>query len=298
MKKTPFKLPDASVVIATYNNANTLRRVLQGMLKLSYPAKFEVIVVNDGSRDSTREMMKEFAKEKRISFIDFHKNQGVCKARNAGIKAAKHPIVINMDHDCIPERDWLEKMVAGFSDPKVGVVSAYDYYGGTSTGFRKELLERVGGYDEAYRYYREDTDLSFKIMDLGYDFKLVKAGYEHDHVEVTPRGFSAFVRHVLKRLAYHQNDALLWKKHPTAVCAKFLHVKYGFLVDPVQDFRVATGTWQKGGKLSLSSPRGITFLKNSTPLHTLVIVIGGVAYVLAVKASRLIGSIRFGKLLL
>jgi hypothetical protein len=134
-------------------------------------------------------------------------------------------------------------------------------------------------------------------MDLGYEFKTVKADYVHDHEEVKPKGFSEFLRHVWKRLNYHQNDVLLWKKHPTKACAEFLHVQFGFLVDPRADFSVATGLWQKGGTFSLSSPRGITFLENKSVFHTVLIVLGGFAYVLAVKIFRLIGSIRFGTVL-
>ncbi|MBS3061385.1 MAG: glycosyltransferase family 2 protein [Candidatus Diapherotrites archaeon] len=295
------KNPDfgASIVIATLNNAKTLRKTLYNLLNQDFSGDYEIIVVNDGSTDETRNMMHfEFANQTKIRFIDFQKNQGVCKSRNAGIRFARFPLVINMDHDCIAEKDWLSKMVAGFDSPEVGVVSAYDYYGGTSTGFRKELLDQVGGYDEEYRYYREDTDLSFKIMELGYKFKLVKAGYLHDHEMVKPNGLINFLKHVWQRLVYHQNDVLLYKKHPSSVCKEFLNIKWGFWIDPWFDFAVATGLWQKKGKFELSSPRGITFLKNSTPLHTILIILGGIAYVIAVKSSRLVGSIRFGKLLL
>lgn len=288
----------ASVVVATYNNKNTLCKTLDALLAQKFSGKYEVIVVNDGSSDGTKEFLDEYAKGKKHLRVFHQKNKGVCAARNTGIENSKYEIVITMDHDCIAQKDWLSKMCAGFDGPKVGVVSAYDYYGGTSTGFRKKLLDIVGGYDEEYRYYREDTDLSFKIMDLGYKFRLVKAGYLHDHVEAKPRGLAELVRHVLQRLYYHQNDVLLYKKHPTKICEEFLHIKYGFLVDPLQDFRVATGTWQGGGKFELSSPRGITFLQNKTPLHTIAIILIGMCYVLAVKTSRFIGSIRFGKLLI
>lgn len=292
------KTVGASVVVATYNNRNALEKTLDSLLAQRFSDRYEVIVVNDGSSDATKEFLDSYAKGKKKLRVIYQPNSGVCKARNAGIKAAKYGIVVNMDHDCIAEKDWLEKMVAGFDSHEVGVVSAYDYYGGTSTAFRKELLDKVGGYDEEYRYYREDTDLSFKIMDLGYKFKLVNAGYLHDHIESSPNGILGFVKYALKRLEYHQNDVLLYKKHPTRVCEEFLHIKYGFLVDPGQDFAVATGTWQKSGEFGLSSPRGITFLKNKTPLHTFVILLIGACYVLAVKGSRLIGSVRFGKLLI
>ncbi|MDO8624508.1 MAG: glycosyltransferase family A protein [Candidatus Diapherotrites archaeon] len=287
------------MVVTTMNNPTVLRRTLNGLLALDYPADYEIIVVNDGSTDNTRELVDaEFGAEKRIKRIHFPNNQGVCKARNAGIAVAKYPIIINMDHDCIPEKNWLRDMVAGFDSPSVGVVSAYDYYGGTSTAFRKEHLDRVGGYDEAYRYYREDTDLSFKVMDMGYTFRLVSARYAHDHTMVKPKGLIAFAKHVWQRLNYHQNDVLLWKKHPTKICAEFLKIRFGFLVDPFADFGVATGLWQKGGKLELSSPRGITFFENKSPFHAALIVLGGIGYVLAVKSMRLWASLKHRKLLI
>ncbi len=299
LKPALFEWPAVSIVVATYKNPVGLEKTVRGLLALDYPSDFEIIVVNDGSPDNTAQVLNEnFSKNKKVKIVNFEKNQGVCRARNAGIKAARFPIVINMDHDCIPEKDWLSKMVLGFDSPKVGVVSAYGGFGGTSTGFRKELLAQVGGYDEEYRYYREDTDLSFKIMDLGYEFRHVKASYVHDHEEVKPKGTLDFVRQVFKRLHYHQNDVLLWKKHPTKVCADFLHVKGGFWVDPRSDFAVATGIWQKKGRFELSSPRGITFLENRSPLHFVLIVLGGLFYVLAVKLARLWGSFRFKKLLL
>ncbi len=289
---------NASIVVATYNNKKTLEKTLNSLLKQNFNGKYEIIVVNDGSKDGTKEFLEKYKKGKQKLSVFHQKNSGVCKARNKGIQNSKYEIVINMDHDCIAKKDWLQKMVAGFNSEKTGVVSGYDYYGGTSTGFRKSILDKTGGYDEDYGYYREDTDLSFKIMDFGYEFKLIKPNYEHDHKEAKPTGFMGLVKHVLQRLYYHQNDVLLYKKHPTKECEEFLHIKYGFLVNPMQDFRVATGLWEKGKKMNLSSPRGITFMENKTPIHTLAIILGGMGYVLAVKTSRFIGSLRFGKLLI
>jgi len=288
---------NASVVVATYNNRKTLRKTLDSLLEQDFRGMYEVIVVNDGSTDGTKEFLNDYSRGKPMLKVFHQQNYGVCKARNRGIREAKYEIVVNMDHDCIAEKNWLQKLVEGFDSEKIGVVSAYDYYGGTSTAFRKEPLDETGGYDEQYRYYREDTDLSFKIMNLGYKFRLVEPCYFHDHEEVKPSGFFTLVSHVLRRLYYHQNDVLLYKKHPTKVCMDFLHIKFGFLVDPMQDFRVATGLWEKGKKMNLSSPRGITFMENKTPLHAIAIILGGVGYVMAVKFSRLIGSLRFGKLL-
>ncbi len=299
MIKMAFSFPKASIVVATHNNATVLGKVLKAMLRLDYPNEFEVIVVDDGSKDNTAEIVeKEFGREKRIKFIPLGKNQGVCKARNIGIKMARFPIVVNMDHDCIPERKWLRELVKGFDSPSIGVVSSFGDYGGTSTAFRKELLGKVGGYDERYGYYREDTDVTFSIMDLGYGYKeLPNPMYVHDHKEATPKGVAAMLQYLFRRLTYHQNDALLFKKH-RKLASKFLDVKLGFLVNPKRDFQVVTGTWMEPYKLVLSSPRGMRFVENKSPLHALFIIAIGIAYVLAIKVFRLLGSIRFGTLLL
>lgn len=284
--------PKVSVVVATLNSRETLRKTLRGLLALSYPRPVEIIVVNDGSSDGTREMLdQEFSRKVKSIHLP---RSGVCIARNIGIENASGEIVVIMDHDCIPERDWLRRLVSGFDAKNVGVVSSYGYYGGTSTAFRKELLHQVGGYDPAYVYYREDTDLSFTIMDLGYEFRLVEAGYLHDHTLAKPRGIAGAIRYALQRWKYHMNDVLLFKKHPR-LAGRFLDVKLGFLVNPLADFRAATGLWQ--GRYELSSPRGITFLENRSPLHSVLIFLVGLACVAGVKAFRLRGSLKFGRLL-
>jgi len=98
-------------------------------------------------------------------------------------------------------------------------------------------------------------------------------------------------------LRYHMNDALLFKKH-RKLAGKFLDVKLGFVVNPVRDFAVVTGIWMEPYKLVLSSPRGMRFVENKTPLHALFIIAVGLGYVIAVKFFRLLGSVRFGTLLL
>jgi len=293
-----FSFPKASIVIATFNNAKVLEKVLLGMQKLSYPTEYEVIVVDDGSKDETAKMMQQFEKDKKIKFLAFKKNQGVCRARNAGIKLARFPIVVNMDHDCIPSRTWLKNLVKAFENPEVGVASSFGSFGGTSTAFRKKILDKVGGYDEDYFYYREDTDLTFKIMELGFKYKVVKADYEHDHKEVAPKGLSGWVKYVLKRLRYHENDPLLYKKHPK-LAADFLDVKLGFVVNPKSDFKVVANLWEGSDKeLKLGSPRGLVLIKNKSPIHTVAIILLGLVYVIAVKLFRFWGSIKAGKLLI
>ncbi|MEK6978360.1 MAG: glycosyltransferase family A protein [Candidatus Hydrothermarchaeota archaeon] len=293
-------MESASIVTMTHNRAYVLGDTLEAMLSLDYPPGYEVIVVNDGSTDNTREVLARF--KGRIRVID-QERRGPCAARNTGIRAARHPFVIVMDDDCIPAREWLRDLMAGFDAPDVGVVSAFDVYGGTSTAFRREALEKTGLYDEEYFYYREDTDLVFRIMDAGYRAKKVRAVFEHRHEY--PQGFLNGLRHAWERLFYHVNDVLLYKKNPERA-REFLDVRLGFIRNPMKDFQTVTYTWSEdiptdlkpGERLRLSSPRGIVYLEAKTPLHTLAIIASGIAYALALKLVRLWGSIKYRKLLL
>jgi hypothetical protein len=69
-------------------------------------------------------------------------------------------------------------------------------------------------------------------------------------------------------------------------------------VNPAADFGLATGRWKGKGGLEVSSPRGIKFIENRSPVHFIAIVFLGLGYMLGLKAARLYASVKFGKLLL
>jgi cellulose synthase/poly-beta-1,6-N-acetylglucosamine synthase-like glycosyltransferase len=294
-----MKQPSVSIIIATYNNKKILKKTINAILKVNYPNLLEIIVINDGSTDGTKEMLeKEFRKNKKIKIIN-QKNSGVAKARNAGIKIAQGEITVNMDHDCIPKKNWLENLVKGF-DAKTGMVSSFAKYGGTSTAFKTSTLKEVGGYDEEYFYFREDTDLAFKIMEKGYKLKTVKAEYEHDHEPEKPKGIMQTLKYIWKRAKYRQNDVLLYKKHRQNPAVKeFLGIKMGFFVSPKKDMELTLGRWHPGmNRFELSSPRGIKFMENKTPIHTILILTASFAYMILIKLNRAYASIKHKTILI
>ena len=95
--------PLISIIIPVYNAENYLKKCLDSILEQSFQ-DFEVILVNDGSKDNSGEICQIYAgKDPRIHYI-FQENQGVSSARNAGLDAAGGETVYFADSD-----DWLEK---------------------------------------------------------------------------------------------------------------------------------------------------------------------------------------------
>ena len=305
-KVNEMNYPKVSIVMTAFNSGGVVRKSLNSLLELDYPSDYEIIVINNGSKDGTKDLLeKEFSKNKKIRLIHFKENQGVCKGRNAGIKIAKFEILVNMDHDCIASKSWLKGLMGGFDSPNVGVVTSYGGFGGTSTAFRTAALKKLGGYDEDYFYFREDTDIAFKFIEAGYEFKNVKADYVHDHQEAKPKNFLELIKYAWQRINYRKNDVLLFKKHPR-LATPFLHIKYGFLVNPKYDMSVVLGGWwekdtgkKDGKKLSgITSPRGFTLISGSSFFHRIMIYLIAFFYMLVLKFRRLIASVQFGKLLI
>jgi len=291
-------LLEASVIVATKNRAGILKKTLRAMLSLSHKS-YEVIVVNDGSTDGTKKALEEFSKHKKIKALSFAESRGPAFARNRGIELSSGSFIAIMDDDCIPCRDWLTELLKPFrKGKKVGIASSFNDWGGTSTAYRRELLEEIGFFDEEFpTSYREDTDTVFKIFDLGYGLERnPRAEFEHEHRQ--PSGFLEKLKYGFARVKVHSVDPLLFKKHP-ARTKEFLDIRLGFIRNPMRDFEAATGLWWKRNpKLRLASPQGVPLVENRSPLHALLIIFVGLAYTIAVKFARLYGSLKYGKLLL
>ncbi len=94
-----------SVIIPTYNRREFLKRAISSLLKQSHKS-FEIIVVDDGSTDDTKKVLKNYP----IRYI-FQSNQGVSAARNRGAKEAKNEWIAFLDSDDEWREDKLQKQV-------------------------------------------------------------------------------------------------------------------------------------------------------------------------------------------
>lgn len=119
----PFK-GKVTVLVPAYNEEKTIRATITSILASGYP-DIEIIVVNDGSTDSTEEAIWDFIKDGNIRYIR-KPNGGKASALNAGIAAAAGEVVIFTDADSVFLPDTVAKMARWFGDPGIDAVCGND----------------------------------------------------------------------------------------------------------------------------------------------------------------------------
>ncbi len=188
-----------SVIIPTYNAEKTIIQTPKGLENQTIK-DFEVIVVDDGSNDSSFELIKSYKNKSELLIkLLKQKNSGPAKARNLGVEYSEGNIILFLDSDCIPCVNWVEEMVRPLNEKIVGCNCGYkvkntesliaryidyeiakrheklvgryiDTIGTYSASFIKRVFIETGGFDINYRKASgEDFDLAFNIEKMGYD---------------------------------------------------------------------------------------------------------------------------------
>lgn len=187
--------PPVSVVIPAYNEGSRIGTCLESVFASGYP-QLEVIVVDDGSTDQTREVAGRYP----VTVLR-QNHEGKVAALNAGIARARHDIVLTIDADTFLRKDTIREIVKPLADPTVGAVSGianvhnnhsllgafqaveYPYISwlrevfsslfkvapgicGALTAYRKAALVKAGGFRKDT--VLEDFDISFHIAKAGY----------------------------------------------------------------------------------------------------------------------------------
>jgi cellulose synthase/poly-beta-1,6-N-acetylglucosamine synthase-like glycosyltransferase len=194
-------LPTISVLVPMHNEAAVAGRCLDALLASDYPAdRFEVVALDDHSTDDTARIVERYAaSDRRVRLVTVNEGRrGKAGALNAGIQATTSEIVLVFDADYTPGRGLLRALVSAFVDPKVGAVmgrviprnsgrnlltrllamersggyqvdqqARYNLdllpqYGGTVGGFRRTLIDGIGGFDPAA--LAEDTELTASLF--------------------------------------------------------------------------------------------------------------------------------------
>src|SRR6185437_4340851 len=226
-----------SVIIATYERPQLLLRCVDALLAQTLPgARFEIVIVDDGSSRVTRErVITELGSRRHrhraptLRFLWLPVNRGPAAARNHGILAAQADVIAFTDDDTLPHPDWLRAGLAAIADGADAVAGAVevplpavptdyerDAAGLTHAGFvtancfvRRALLAAVGGFDERFRCaWHGDTDLCFRLRASG---AIVRASHAARVVHpVRPARWGVSLAQQRKVMF----DALLYKKFP------------------------------------------------------------------------------------
>lgn len=194
-----------SVIVLNYNGKGFLNSCLSSLASQTY-SDFEVIVVDNGSRDGSPEYIEENYPWVRLAKND--ENLGFAGGTNVGIRAAKGEFIITLNNDSRADSRFIEELIKPMADPEVGVCAAkmlfpdgrinsagicisrsgaawdrgmfepdrgqYEFVEevfGACAGaalYRREMLDEIGLFDEDFFLYLEDVDLAFRARLAGW----------------------------------------------------------------------------------------------------------------------------------
>jgi GT2 family glycosyltransferase len=232
-------LPRVTVVVCSYNSDRTLEQCLRSIGELAYP-DYEVIVVDDGSTDSTGEILACFPDVRAIR----QPNMGLSYARNVGLQAATSEIVAYTDSDCFVDPDWLTHLVyqlrrsgaaavggpnltpedgrlaacvaASPGQPTHVLVSdqVAEHIPGCNMAFRRDALQAINGFDPLFRKAGDDVDVCWRLQQAGMWITFAPGAFVWHHRRQGPRTY------LKQQSGYGEAEALLAFKHPAKFNAR------------------------------------------------------------------------------
>ncbi|HEX2112347.1 MAG TPA: glycosyltransferase [Gaiellaceae bacterium] len=224
--------PHISVIVPARNAANSVGDLLAALATQTLPRdQFEVLVVDDGSVDETAALVEAWVERDRSRRRLLRgAGRGPAHARNLALAHARGEWVAFTDADTLPRRDWLEAGLAtlertgaqaleGAVDPwpDLEPLPHHHYVSNRLGGryltanmvYRRELLERVGGFDEEFPdAFLEDSDLAFRVLDLGVEIPFAPGMRVRHPVR------DVALRDALRAVERVRSLPLLAEKHP------------------------------------------------------------------------------------
>src|SRR5205814_683100 len=225
--------PRISVIVCSYNGARTIRDCLEALERLTY-SDYEVIVVDDGSTDTTAAIARRY--DCRLIQTE---NRGLASARNTGLHAARGEIVAYIDDDAYPDPDWLTYLANRFlSTAHVGVGGPNiapagdgriaecvarapggpvhvllsdreaEHIPGCNMAFRRDRLQAIGGFDTQFRIAGDDVDVCWRLQNSGGKLGFNPAAMVWHHCRKTLRAFWK------QQAGYGKAEAILERKWP------------------------------------------------------------------------------------
>ncbi|NAY90713.1 glycosyltransferase [Muricauda sp. JGD-17] len=194
-----------SIIVPVYNRPEEIRELLDSLVQQDFKLEYEVVIVEDGSQESSEDVVKKFQNDLQISYY-YKDNSGPGDSRNFGMRKAKGNYFIILDSDCILPKHYLtevakelqDNFVHCFGGPDAAeesftivqkainyVMTSFLTTGGIrggkkgvgkfqprsfNMGISKSVFEKVGGFGQIHP--GEDPDLTFRIWKAGFESRL------------------------------------------------------------------------------------------------------------------------------
>lgn len=232
-----------SIVIPNYNGEELLKKNLPKVLEVAKKTTAEVIIVDDGSTDSSVRV----AESLEVKVFKNLKNSGFSTTVNKGVESSKGDVIVLLNTDVYPEKDFLAPLSTDFKDKNVFAVGFLDkskengklvlrgrgigkwqkgflvhskgdvrksntlWASGGAAAFRKSIWEKLGGLDELYSpFYWEDIDISYRALKSGYKIIFdTKCAVYHDHKKGAIKTY--YSEFDIKTIAYKNQFIFAWK---------------------------------------------------------------------------------------
>ncbi|MBS4022831.1 MAG: glycosyltransferase family 2 protein [Dethiobacter sp.] len=201
--------PAVSIIIPVYNNLKYTKFCLKSIWQ-NTSGDYEIIVVNNGSSDETKDYLKHFSQ---IRAIHNQENLGFARAVNQGLSAARGDYIIILNNDCIVTAEWTQRLLRVAKNKNVGIVGVMSnfarspqlikvknknisnipkiaqkirkkynnifFYTTRVVGFcmliKRALIEKIGGFDSRFGLGTfEDDDFSLRSSLCGYQNAIAK----------------------------------------------------------------------------------------------------------------------------
>jgi len=251
-----------SIIIPNYNGEELLKKNIPKVLDAAENYKdgeTEIIIADDGSTDASTSVISNLKFQiSNFRFIQLAKNLGFSSTVNRGVKESSGDIIILLNTDVCPEKNFLEPLLKHFKDEKIFAVGCMDksiengkitlrgrglgqwkrgflihrrgevnktdtlWVSGGSAAFKKSIWEKLGGFNELYNpFYWEDIDISYRAQKAGYKIIFEKESVvAHEHLEGTIK--SIYSEFQIKTIAYRNQFIFVWE-NATDYSLQFLH---------------------------------------------------------------------------
>jgi len=218
-----------SIILPTYNRRNKLEKAIQALNNLNYSeGRYEIVAVNDGSQDDTKEFLEQKKQEiPNLKVVHHEENQGIAATRNTGLKHIEaEEYVFFTDDDCIVPESWIQQHLQHYQED-----SELDAVNGVQWPLNMNYIEafKIARHYQRYQTHEivEDIESGFgRTNNLSYKAKVIEevGEFNPDHIRGSDTEYG---QRVLQKNFKCLKDPNIKIQHmKTDTLTEFLKTKY------------------------------------------------------------------------